>query len=551
MNMKKTVIGVLALALVVGQLTGCAGTTQEEMNSLVSSEPTIEIEVPTLSEETETPEETMETEEVVVKEEALPLLWTILGRNSTYPEFRRDINDALGIENHQGSIFVDLEGNHEMNNTLYNALRNKVFIQDQLENADIKEELELSTNEIFTDLEVDDIMAAMFNSYWSLLPDESGEDVTEFKGSTPLTRAQAMTLVMRAITPVTESGKPDSNSEFTQSVGETIYTDYASYMNDKCYINTSDSSLVAENFNSSMTRAEYIYMVMNTVYGTDAINSYDVSKVELSDCKDGGSIAETQGYTGTNGCALNLDFMVNNPNGGLETSMYKAVAMASDLAIIPAETRWDEAVTKTEAIDIFVAAVKTLTPTTEETSGINEEELREHGKQWYAEYKDMVTCDEETFINSFVSFVIGGLEEPDAANEVYLTYMKVVLQEPEPIEPYVPPVEETPVEDTKPAEETPVQTTKPAEETKPEVKDYSDIKWGDPIPDNMTNVYGKKAQKAKWVEKEGGKFVKINGRYYYSIEDWANGAEALDMEVVDGITLAEQYEQGAEPIEWQ
>ena len=563
MKINKVLISAVAFILAVCQLTGCAGTTQDEMSSLVNSEPTIEMEVPVLSGETSE----VETSEVeIIEEQAKELVWTYLARMSTYSDVRKEVNSALEIVDNTGSIYVDLEGNHELNNTLYNALRNDTFVNKQLNNEETVELLRDSVLDVFTDVEYADAMAAMFNSYWDLLPEFNGEETTEFNGSAPLTRAQAMTLVMRATTQVTEDGKPKSNAEFEKAVGDTPYTDFAAYLNDNCYINTDDNSLTEENFNGTMTRAEYIYMVMKTVYG-DEINTFDVSKVAMSDCVDGGSISSEQGYTSNNGRALTLEFMLNNPDGGLETSLYKAVAKAVDLAIITAETRWDEPVTKTEAIEILVDTVSSLPTVTEETVGYNEDELREHGKEWYNRYKDEITCNEETFVNEFVEYVVSGSTEVDAAREVYLTYLKIRLQEPAQTEVVVTPIDDgsdvaevvvKPVTTTattttaKPTESTKPTESKPAEskpETKPTANDYSNIKWGDPLPDNLTNKRGKKATKVKWKETEGGKFVKIDGGYYYSIQDWADGKGSLDMDVVEGKTIAEMVkEQGV--VKW-
>lgn len=554
-------IPMLTAVMIISQLTGCSGMTQDETASLISSEPTIEVEFPTLIDGTE------EASDVDVNAEVSPLRWIYLGRQTSYNSIRAEINGVFGITDGVGSIYINLDGEHEINNTLYNALRNKGFIE-VLENEDNQPAILAGAYDTFADVEENEALAAIFNCYWDLLPEEDGEEATEFNGSQSLTRAQAMALVMRAVTPVTEDGVPKSNSKFTESVGETAYTDFAAAMNDKCYVNITDSSLTKDNFTKSMTRAEFIYMVMNEVYGSDAINAYDVSKVELSDCKDGGDVSTKQGYTNTNGSALSLEFMLSNPDGGLQTSLYKAVAMASDLSIISSETRWDEPVTKTEAIEILVDTIKTLNPATEETIGINEDEVRAHGKEWYEKYKEKVVCDEQTFVDHFTSLVItSGDTEEEAALETYTLYAKIELVEPEdgviniPNYPVVDGSKPVQTETTKPAETTkPSENTKPAEETdyskaptdtKP-ANDYSNIKWGDPIPDNITDKYGIQADKAKWVEKPGGQFVKIDGNYYRSIQDWADGKDPLKGADIDGSTIDEDIANGKYGIiEWQ
>ena len=232
-----------------------------------------------------------------------------------------------------------------------------------------------------------------------------------------------------------------------------------------------------------------------------------------------------------------------------------------------------ESESKAETIEVSTVE----TPATEETIGINEDEVRAHGKEWYEKYKEKVVCDEQTFVDHFTSLVIeSGAPEEEAALETYTLYAKIELVEPEdgviniPDYPTVDGSKPAQTETTKPSntESKPAETTKHAQTTKPEQttkpaddnetlpptysNDYSNIKWGDPIPDNMTNNWGKKAKGAKWVEKPGGKFVKINGGYYRSIQDWADGKPSLDMEIVEDYSWDEIInDSDYKPIEWQ
>lgn len=209
------------------------------------------------------------------------------------------------------------------------------------------------------------------------------------------------------------------------------------------------------------------------------------------------------------------------------------------------------------------------TPATEETIGINEDEVRAHGKEWYEKYKEKVVCDEQTFVDHFTSLVIvSGAPEEEAALETYTLYAKIELVEPEDGVINIPdyPVGDTTTTTSKPVEEEtkPAQTTssttakkdesKPAEskpaESKPSGGDYSNIKWGDPIPDGIKDKDGFEPDKIKWVEKPGGNFVKIDGAYYRSIQDWADGKPALSGYEVSGKT-PEQMVEDVGVIEWQ
>ncbi len=81
------------------------------------------------------------------------------------------------------------------------------------------------------------------------------------------------------------------------------------------------------------------------------------------------------------------------------------------------------------------------------------------------------------------------------------------------------------------------------------VKDYSDVEWGDDIPTDATNVYGKKIKDAEWMQEAGGNFIYINGRYYRTFQDWVDGKTPLNAEEVTGKTYEEVLEEVG-IIEW-
>lgn len=87
---------------------------------------------------------------------------------------------------------------------------------------------EIANNE-YTDIEENQGVSAVINAYFELLPDQ--ED-GQFDGDATISRAQAMTLVMRATTPVNEAQAPEEDADFTKAVGETQYTNFAAPMND-------------------------------------------------------------------------------------------------------------------------------------------------------------------------------------------------------------------------------------------------------------------------------------------------------------------------------
>lgn len=549
MKMKKTIIGVLSLAIVASQLCGCAGSSRDELSSMVNTSSTVEIEV---SEPISSTDSTTGDPDPVVKE---ALRWEKLGNLSTYVPVRRAVNEAFGITGaSNGSIYVDGEGNQNINNTLYNALKNTAFTS-VLNDPSAMNSLSLAAADNFIDLSEGDNIPAVFNSYWDLLPEEDGKEAAEFNGSTALTRAQAMTLVMRAMTQVTDNGEPKANADFTNAVGGSLYTDFASYMSENVYMGTADKSLTSDTFNGSMTRAEYIYMVMNAVYGSDEVASFN-KDVSLSDCKDGGDIASEQSYTGNNGTAYEIAYMLQNPDGGVSTKLYKAIAMANDLGIISEETRWDESITKSEAIQIFIDTVKGTEAQTDKAEGeIDIEGLTTRAKAYYAGIKDNVTCDEEIFVYEVVEHVTEwGESEDDALINIATKYKKPEDSKPanssKPVESK--PIESKPTQSSKPVQSsskpveskpteskptTPQGTTSVTIQGKTYIKDgrkyyASEEDWKNGNRADIS-IWGEVCPKGEWVDTSGGHFYYVNGSYYYTREDYLNDESPLTPNIYD------------------
>lgn len=249
------------------------------------------------------------------------LTWNTFGDMTSHSDFRAKFN---GITT------------PDANDTLYTFLfKHYDFDTTQLTDA-IQGE--------YTDLGETDADGAIWNTMFELLPSDS----TTFNGDNTLTRGQAMALVMRAITPVESDGVPNSNSKFTDSVGSSPYTDYASYMDKNVFI-SSNSGLTEENFNTPMTRGEYIYLLINAVYGRIDIPT---TTVTFNDCKDGGLM---------NDCDDNeekLSKSLSDPDGvGVESGMFYALANAKQYGIINSDTHFDESITLTDAIDLLSSAI--------------------------------------------------------------------------------------------------------------------------------------------------------------------------------------------------
>lgn len=295
------------------------------------------------------------TETVAVTQiESLP--WLQLASLETHPELRSAFEDLLGITTEDdgtksGVVYTDENGDVNQNNTLFNALGNTNFTINYIRDAEQISKIEEIANNEYADIEENQGVSAVINAYFELLPDQ--ED-GQFDGDATISRAQAMALLMRATTPVNEAQAPEEDADFTKVVGETQYTNFAAPMNEYTYLNTS-TGLNDKTFNTTMSRGEYIYMLTKCTYGdvyaemlatvgkTDESLSEDVT---LTTIKDGGNITFQEA--------------LNNSENGLPTEMYKTLARAVALGFISEDTlNWDEAITKSEAINLFIDAVET------------------------------------------------------------------------------------------------------------------------------------------------------------------------------------------------
>ncbi|MGO5230788.1 hypothetical protein ACTQ1U_07025 [Thermoguttaceae bacterium LCP21S3_D4] len=344
--MKRKTLSLLSILTISATLlSGCKSADSPE-NSETIETTAIESEI------TEGTEES--------KVELLP--WLQLASLETHPELRSAFEDLLGITTEDdgtksGVVYTDENGDRNQNNTLFNALGNTNFTISYIRDAEQSSKIEEIANNEYTDIEDNQGVAAVINAYFELLPDQTEG---QFDGDATISRAQAMTLVMRATTPVSVvkgqelEGSPVEDEAFTTVVGESQYTNFAAPMDEYTYLNT-ENGLNDKTFNTTMSRGEYIYMLTKCIYGDAyAQRMADAGKedetlsddLSLTNIKDGGDITFQEA--------------LNNPENGLPTEMYQTLARAVALGFITEDTlNWDEAITKSEAINLFIDAVET------------------------------------------------------------------------------------------------------------------------------------------------------------------------------------------------
>lgn len=360
MKIKRVIIPTLTMVMLSSMLFGCASATKQDTYNMLQESTEIELEyaVPDYDNAEDS------------KVELLP--WLQLASLETHPELRTAFEELLGVivsedGTKTGIIYTDETGKANQNNTLFNALgKNNLFI-DTIRDTEKSEKIESIASDNYTDIEDNQSIAAVINAYFELLPDQSEG---QFDGDATISRAQAMTLLMRAITPVNDQQAPETDSDFTAKVGETTYTDFAAPMNDYCYINTSNG-LNEKSFESTMSRGEYIYMLTKALFGDEYSSSLeeagkeetDVDSVTFTTLKDGGDVTYQEA--------------LNSTDKGLPTDMFNTFKKAAAIGFVTEDSlNWDEAITKSEAINLFIDAVEVYQDNTgsantepEETNG--------------------------------------------------------------------------------------------------------------------------------------------------------------------------------------
>lgn len=341
------IIPMMTMVIIASQLMGCASASSKEFLALLDKGEAIEIEVAV-------PESIEEGTERAFE-------WVQLDQLSTYPEFRRAMDDALFITNFgdnskNGILYVDLEGNHEGNNTLYNAFANNAFRESYWENEEVQKQVQEAVLEVYADVEAETegIKVAALNAYYNLLPDA---EPNYFNGESLINRGEFMAMLYRSENPVKEL---ESNEEFTSLVGASDNTDFAYSLAEEGYLNTLDKSLNTKTFNGTMTRGEAIYMLMNHFYG-DELSSYTNSP-SLPDIKNGGDIASKQKFEGDYSTSVELMYSLQNADAGAPEEIYKAVALAYDKGILESteDSRWDEGITKEESLTLLTNTLSSM-----------------------------------------------------------------------------------------------------------------------------------------------------------------------------------------------
>lgn len=337
----KTLRIVLPMLTAVLLLGGCgqANTTQQDILDLLNTSDTITIQLSS--------EDTEDGTQYKVD-------WIQLGDMTSSKELRAVMDEQFKITgntgNKNGMFYVNEKGENTQNNTLSVALRNRAFTTI-LNNADDLESINYTLAGNYSDIDIEDERAiyAAISDYFELLnASESGESNIEDS----LSRAEAMSLVFRAVTPVSEI---EENSAFDSAVGQSDYNAFANQEDGNVFISTADGSLNETTYTQNMTKAEYIYLVMNEVFGNQAVQSVDAS-TKIDGLASAGDLRADKQLSGKQqlSSAIIKEF-VNNPSK-IDESLYKAIILANEKGISNTDNM-DSAITKGEAVEILCKAL--------------------------------------------------------------------------------------------------------------------------------------------------------------------------------------------------
>lgn len=339
-------LGIATVVTVGYTLTGCGCSRVEDnvsVNEVTVSENVI------VSENTADEEDEIET----TQEQESSVPWIEVGTLETNPGLRKVFDEIFGVNGEAGAKSGWIY--KTQNITLQDALENEdtILVIYGLTNEEFgivnedRPKLAEASGEAYVDVEElteDEQIAVALNGYFNLLPDAEAGYSNPYE---TLTRAQAMALLMRATTPVSDIKADDA---FSEAVGEGDYNIYAQEIAEYALLNVENGSLDIENYNLGMTKAEAVYMITQALYAEDypiyvgTQSRFD--DLEMADTVAGNTDREI------------LDEMI--ATGKVDNRIYTAYCVAEAHNMFPdemTESEWSENITKAEFINYLVRAL--------------------------------------------------------------------------------------------------------------------------------------------------------------------------------------------------
>lgn len=359
MSVKRVIVPTITMLIIASQLMGCSSVSQSEMLQMINQGDAIEIEVAVPLNQEQGTEKTVE--------------WTQLDQLTSQPELRSSMENifkivAFGDNSKNGVLYVNLDGEQDGNNTLYNVFANNKFRESYWNNVAVQRELAQASAENYADIDYEEgnykrAMIAGINGYFNILNDsETGYANMD----STITRLEAMSALFKAENPVTDTLSEDSEFREAVDTGNTNeYTIFASNLSEQSYLDISSGSLDSHTANGTITRGELVYMIVQEYFKTEYDN-VDIKGECYADTVNGGNIAVAQKFIeGENKKehwqSYELSYALQNPDKGCPERMYKALLVANENGIIvDKDSRWEEGATKEDFLEMLTNAYLAL-----------------------------------------------------------------------------------------------------------------------------------------------------------------------------------------------
>ena len=359
MSVKRVIVPTITMLIIASQLMGCSSVSQSEMLQMINQGDAIEIEVAVPLNQEQGTEKTVE--------------WTQLDQLTSQPELRSSMENifkivAFGDNSKNGVFYVNLDGEQDGNNTLYNVFANNKFREGYWNNVAVQRELAQASAENYADIDYEEgnykrAMLAGINGYFNILNDSETGFVNM---DSTITRLEAMSALFKAENPVTDTLSEDSEFREAVDAGNTNeYTIFASNLSEQSYLDISSGSLDSHTANGTTTRGELVYMIVQEYFKTEYDN-VDIKGECYADTVNGGNIAVAQKFIeGENKKehwqSYELSYALQNPDKVCPERMYKALLVANEKEIIvDKDSRWEEGATKEDLLEMLTNAYLAL-----------------------------------------------------------------------------------------------------------------------------------------------------------------------------------------------
>ena len=350
MRIKRMTIMTISLVMMMSTIAGCSVVSDKELMELINDGESITIEyaVPDY--------QSADLQEVADFE------WVELDQLQTYNRgFRQTVDEIFNINivtesgrnGKNGVLFVDDAGKRNGNAVLADAFNNKVFMEKYWVDAKVKEALAKAANEAYSD--VPDTsharVLATLNAYYNLFPSDEENEAGLYDY---LTRGEYLSGLYRVFNGV-QDGLLDAESVSTKVGGKTSHTRFLPSVEGVSYLKTTNYSLDDKTYKGAISRAEGVYTIVQALF----VNEYEIATEKMQsydDAKSGGDLTTKLGFTGKERAeSYTLAYMLKNPDKGIQEELYRALVVAKEQGIITSnESRWDEPLTKGEALDMIV-----------------------------------------------------------------------------------------------------------------------------------------------------------------------------------------------------